>query len=194
MMASEDLPVQMACRVLEVSESGYYARRGRPPSARTIRHVWLTDLIRQIHTASRGTYGARRVHAELTMGYGVTVGHNAVGMLMSRAAIAGLPGNRRRRRRIPGAPTALDLVDRQFARSEPDRLWVTDITEHPTREGKVYCAVVLDTFSRRVVGWSIDSSPTATLVTSALGMAINNRNPTAEVLKSAQQQSVASTP
>ena len=91
-MASEDLPVQMACSVLGVSESGYYPRRGRPPSARMIRHVWLTDLIRQIHATSRGTYGARRVHAELTMGYGVTVGHNAVGMLMSRAGLAGLPG------------------------------------------------------------------------------------------------------
>jgi putative transposase len=181
-IVAEGLPAQTACRVLGVSESGYYARRGRPPSPRTIRHIWLTDLIRQIHTASRGTYGARRVHAELTMGYGVTVGHNAVEMLMSRAGIAGLPGTRRRRRKIPGPPTASDLVDRQFARSEPDRLWVTDIAEHPAREGKVYCAVVLDTFSRRVVGWSIDSSPTATLVTSALGMAINNRNPTNETV------------
>jgi putative transposase len=177
-IVAEGVPAQTACRVLGVSESGYYARSGRAPSQRTIRHVWLTDVIREIHTVSRGTYGARRVHAELTMGYGVTVGHNAVEMLMSRAGIAGLAGTRRQRRKIPGAPTATDLVDRQFARSEPDRLWVTDITEHPTREGKVYCAVVLDTFSRRVVGWSIDSSPTATLVTSALGMAINNRNPT----------------
>ncbi len=182
MIVAEGLPAQTACRVLGVSESGYYARRGRPPSARTIRHIWLTDLIRQIHTTSRGTYGARRVHAELTMGYGVMVGHNAVEMLMSRAAIAGLPGNRRPKRKTSGPPTALDLVDRQFARTEPDRLWVTDITEHPTREGKVYCAVVLDTFSRRIVGWSIDSSPTATLVTSALGMAINNRNPTDETV------------
>ncbi len=74
-------------------------------------------------------------------------------------------------------PTAVDLVDCQFARTEPDRLWVTDITEHPTREGKVYCAVVLDVFSRRVVGWSIDSSPTAALVTNALGMAIDGRRP-----------------
>ena len=116
MIVAEGLPIQTACRVLGVSESGYYARRGRPPSQRTIRHVWLTDLIRQIHTASRGTYGARRVHAELTMGHGVTVGRNAVEMLMSRAGIAGLPGNRRPRRKIPGAPTATDLVDRQFAR------------------------------------------------------------------------------
>jgi putative transposase len=129
-IVSEDLPIQTACRVLGVSESGYYARRGRPPSQRTIRHVWLTDLIRQIHTASRGVYGARRVHAELTMGYGVTVGHNAVGMLMSRAGIPGLAGNRRRRRKAPGPPTALDLVDRQFTRAEPDELWVTDIERH----------------------------------------------------------------
>ena len=74
-------------------------------------------------------------------------------------------------------PTAVDLVDRQFARTEPERLWVTDITEHPTREGKVYRAVVLDVFSRRMAGWSIDSSPTAALVTNALGMAIDGRRP-----------------
>ena len=109
MIVSEGLPAQTACRVLGVSESGYYARRGRPPSPRTIRHIWLTDLIRQIHTASRGTYGARRVHAELTMGYGVTVGHNAVEMLMSRAGIAGLPGNSRRRRKTPGPPTGVSV-------------------------------------------------------------------------------------
>jgi len=164
--------------VLGVSESGFYAWRSRPPSARAIRHVWLTDMIRQVHAASRGTYGAHRVHAELTMGYGITVGHNAVAMLMQRAGLAGLPGSRRRRRLVTPGATAADLVDRQFTRTEPDRLWVTDITEHRTREGKVYCAVVLDVFSRRVVGWSIDSTPTANLVTSALGMAIGNRNPT----------------
>jgi transposase InsO family protein len=143
-----------------------------------IRHAWLTDMIQVVHTASRGTYGANRVHAELTMGYGITVGHNAVAMLMQRAGLAGLPGARRRRRLISPAETAADLVDRNFMRTDPDQLWVTDITEHRTREGKVYCAVVLDVFSRRVVGWSIDSSPTSSLVTSALGMAIGNRRPT----------------
>ena len=97
-------------------------------------------------------------------------------MLMHRAGLKGLPGNRRSRSKHQ-TPTARDLVDRQFFRSEPDQLWVTDITEHPTREGKVYCAVVLDVFSRLVVGWSIDSSPTAALVTNALGMAIENRRP-----------------
>ena len=74
---------------------------------------------------------------------------------------------------------ASDLVDREFARTGPNQLWVTDITEHPTREGKVYCAVVLDAYSRRVVGWSIDASPTAALVTNALGMAIDTRTPPA---------------
>ena len=184
MIASEGLPIQTAARVLEVSESGFYEWRNRPPSARSIRHVWLTDMIRQVHAASRGTYGAPRVHAELTMGYGIKVGHNAVEMLMRRAGLKGLPGSRRPRRRISAIDTADDLVDRNFTRTGPDQLWVTDITEHRTREGKVYCAVVLDVFSRRVVGWSIDSSPTSSLATSALGMAINNRNPDGTVIHS----------
>ena len=78
---------------------------------------------------------------------------------------------------MPNLPTAADLVDRRFRRDGPDQLWVTDITEHPTREGKIYCAVVLDVFSRRVVGWSIDSRPQASLATNALAMAIENREP-----------------
>jgi putative transposase len=96
---------------------------------------------------------------------------------MRRAGLQGLPGNRKRRRKVTATATALDLVDRAFAQTEPDQLWVTDITEHPTREGKLYCCVVLDAFSRRVVGWSIDSAQTSTLVTNALGMAIQNREP-----------------
>ncbi len=176
-MRTEGLSTQVACRVLGVSESGFYAWRSRPPSARSIRHVWLTDLICQIHQQFRGVYGARRIHAELRLGHQITVGHNAVAMLMRRAGLAGLSGNRRPRRRSRPVDTPVDLVDRNFARFEPNRLWVTDITEHPTREGKVYCAVVLDVFSRRVVGWSIDNSATSGLVTSALGMAINNRQP-----------------
>jgi transposase InsO family protein len=175
-MADEQLPVQPACRILGVSESGYYAWKSRPPSERSIRHAWLTDLILQVHADSRQTYGWRRVHAELTMGHGIEVGHCAVELLMRRAGIQGITG-RPRFRRVPNVATASDLVERQFHRDDPNRLWVTDITEHPTREGKVYCAVVLDAFSRRVVGWSIDASPTASLVTNALGMAIDQRDP-----------------
>jgi putative transposase len=175
-MAAEKLPTNVACRVLGVSESGYYEWRDRPPSVRALRHTWLLQIIRQIHVDSRGVYGARRVHAELRLGHEITVGHQAVEMLMRRAGLQGLTG-RPRYRRIPNTPTAGDFVDRQFHRSERNRLWVTDITEHPTQEGKVYCAAVLDVFSRRIVGWSIDASPTATLVTNALGMAIDQREP-----------------
>lgn len=87
-------------------------------------------------------------------------------------------------RKIPNTPTAEDLVNRDFARAEPNRLWLTDITEHPTREDKVYCAVVLDAFSRLVVGWSIDLSQTANLVVNALGMAIENRQAEGDVIHS----------
>ncbi len=174
MIAAGGLPVQLACRVLGVSESGFYEHRTRPPSERGIRHAMLTDLITQIHAESRGTYGIQRVHAELTLGRSVSVGHNQVELLMRRAGLQGLTG-RRKWKRIRPDNIATDLVERDFARSGPNQLWVADITEHPTREGKIYCCVVLDTYSRRVVGWSIDSSPTAALVTNALGMAIDNR-------------------
>jgi len=180
-MVAERHAVQVCCRVLRISESGFYDWRVRPPSARAIRHAWPTDVITQVHFESRGTYGAPRVQAELRLGRGIIVGHNAVEMLMRRAGLRGLPGSRRPRR-IHETPTADDLVDRRFARAEPNQLWVTDITEHRTREGKVYCAVVLDTFSRRVVGWSIDTSPTASLTTNALGMAIENRRPSSGTL------------
>src|SRR5271155_4850288 len=93
MMASEGKPVQVACRIVGVPESSYYAWKKRPPSARSVRHVWLTDLIAQVHTASRGTYGSRRVHAELTLGQNISVGREAVATLMRRAGIVGVVGS-----------------------------------------------------------------------------------------------------
>jgi putative transposase len=174
-IAAEGLPVQLATRAPGVSDSGYYEWRGRAPSVRAIRHQWLTGQITQARAASRGTYGARRVHAGLTLGQGLIVGHGTVELLMRRAGIKGLPGSRRPRPKHE-TPAAGDLVHRQFAAPLRDQLWVTDITEHPAREGKVYCAVVLDAWSRRVVGWSIDSTQAAALVTSALDMAIRNRD------------------
>lgn len=174
MIAAQNHPVQVACKVLGVSESGFYEQRKRAPSERAVRHAMLSDLIAQVHANSYATYGIRRVHAELTMGRGVKVGHNQVGLLMRRAGLQGVAG-RRKWRRIRPDNIATDLVQRTFSRSGPNQLWVTDITEHPTREGKVYCCAVLDTYSRRVVGWSIDASPTAALVTNALGMAIDSR-------------------
>lgn len=172
-MAAERLPVQVACRLLAVTDSGYYAWRSRAPSQRALRHAWLTDQIRAVHTASRGTYGARKVHAELTLGLGLQVGHNQVEMPMARATIKGLPGTRRPRPRHE-TPTASDLVERMFTRESPNRLWVTDITEHRT----AWIPAVVATLSGGDGdGWSIDSSQTAALVTNALGMAISNRDP-----------------
>jgi putative transposase len=173
-MVAEKIPVSIACRVLAVSESGYYERLKRATSERAVRRAWLTDLITQVHIEARGIYGARRVHAELTLGRGIVVGHGQVELLMQRAGLRGVTGRPKWRRNKPDS-IASDKVNRAFGRTGPNQLWVTDITEHPTREGKVYCCVVLDTYSRRVVGWSIDASPTAALVTNALGMAIDSR-------------------
>ena len=135
-MASERLPVQLATRVLGVSESGYYEWRGRAPSRRDIRHAWLTDLIRQAHADSRGTYGARRVHAELVLGRGISVGHGAVEMLMRRAGITGITGRPKWRHAKPDN-VAADLVDRCFSRTSPDRLWVADFERHEALSNRV---------------------------------------------------------
>jgi len=121
-MAAEGLPVQVACRVLGVSESGYYAQRRCAPSARVLRHAWLTDRIRQVHEQSRRTYGARRVRAELVLGQGVVVGHQAVEWLMRAAGIQGV-GGRPRYRKTSAQVAATDRVGRQFGREQPDELW-----------------------------------------------------------------------
>jgi putative transposase len=177
-LRAEGVRIGRSCHALGVSRSGYYDWAARAPSLRAIRHAWLTDLIGTVHQAPRGTYGSPRVHAELVHGHGITVGRNTVSLLMRRASLAGLPARTRgKRTRRPG--TVTDLVRRDFRRSGPNQLWVTDITEHPTREGKVYCCVVLDAWSRRVVGWAIDSSQRADLATNALGMAIDSRGPAA---------------
>ena len=168
------ISVKQCCRVLDVSSQGYYAYRQRPMSPTKMRREWLTALIREVHVASRGTYGSRRVHAELVKGRGVHVSVNLVGILMHDAGIAGLPGPAKVKR-IKGVPTADDLVQRKFARNSLDELWVTDITEHKTREGKVYCCCVMDTCSRRIVGWSIDTVQDSQLVVNALDMAIKQR-------------------
>jgi putative transposase len=135
--------------------------------------------IERIHADSRETYGSPRVHAELTLGLGLSVNLKRVARLMRHAGIQGL--YRRRRRgctlRDPDAQPSSDLVNRNFTVTEPNRLWVTDITEHPTREGTVYCAAVMDAYSRLIVGWSIAEHMRTELVTDALGMAIIRRQP-----------------
>jgi putative transposase len=176
-LAGQGFSAKQCCRVLGVAASGFFMWRRRAPSARQIRFAWLTDLVRAIHADSRGTYGWRRVNAELVYGHGVLVNPKTVRKIMRLHGLYGLPGSRKLFRSKANKATAADLVERRFDRPGPDQLWVTDITEHPTREGKVYCCVVLDVFSRRVVGWSIDSHQATPLVTNALGMAITNRTP-----------------
>lgn len=175
-LADTGLPIDRCCRVLGVSRQGYYRYKRRPTSATELRRRWLTGLIREVHVASRGTYGYRRVHAELTMAMDVQVSSRLVYVLMRKADIYGLPGPARVKR-LRGVATAGDLVNRKFHRLRPNELWMTDITEHPTREGRVYCAAVMDAYSRRIVGWSIDSRQDAALVVNALDMAIRNRQP-----------------
>lgn len=168
------IDVAVACRVLGVSRSGYYDWLGRPPSAREEANTLLTKQIVQIHEQSRGTYGWPRVHAELVLGLGIEVNHKRVARLMRQAGVQGL--YRRRSRRGPTGPaTEDDLVHRQFTVEAPDRLWLTDITEHPTTEGKLYCCAVMDAYSRRIVGWSIAHHMRTELVLDALGMAILRR-------------------
>lgn len=170
------LPVKTCCRVLGVSSPGYYKYRNRPMSPTKMRREWLTSQIKDVHAASRGTYGSRRVHAELTQGMGVVVSERLVAVLMQKAGIRGLPGPAKTTRRR-GVVTADDLVNRKFDRTAPNELWVTDITQHRTREGWIYCCAVLDTYSRKIVGWSIDSHHDTSLVLNALDMAIKNRDP-----------------
>jgi putative transposase len=177
-LTGQGFDVQRACTMLGVSVSGYYDWKVRPPSARTLRHAWLAGEIAQVHKDSGGTYGTLRITAELRYGRGIHVGKEQVHLLMRRLGIYGLPKRRLPRGARVGKPSSLDLVRRRFRADGPDRLWMTDITEHPTREGKIYCCAVIDAFSRMVVGWSIDSRQTGLLVANALGMALRRRSPT----------------
>ncbi len=173
-------PVAMLCRVLEVSRAGYYAWEGRETSARQKADAALVERIRQVHESSRRTYGSPRVRAELKA-QGQRVGRHRVARLMRRAGLRA----RRRRRFVHttdskhGLPVAPNVLARDFNPPAPDRAWATDITYVPTREGWLYLAVVLDLFSRRVIGWAMDSRIDRHLVLSALDMALKSRRPPA---------------
>ena len=175
-LAVDGTSVAVACRVLGVSESGYYEWRDRPLSARAVADASLSTQIVEIHAMSRGTYGVPRVHAELRLGRGVRCGRKRVARLMKLARLQGIYRRRGKHRR-PAPAVHDDLVRRRFVADAPDRLWLTDITEHPTREGKVYCAAVLDVYSRRIVGWSIADHLRAELVVDAIEMARWRRRP-----------------
>ena len=176
--ACSDLPVAVCCRVMKVSTSGFYAWRACPVSDRDWDDAILTNTIVDIHRMSRRSYGSPRVHAELRLGEDIRCSRKRVERLMRQAGVAGI--YRRKGRgctRRDGSEPSDDLVNRGFDPTGPDRLWVMDVTEHPTGEGKVYLAVVLDAFSRRVVGWSIADHIRSELVVDAVQMAIWRRQP-----------------
>jgi putative transposase len=171
--------VATMCRVLDVSASGYYAWQVRPPSARAQADAALLERIRAIHTRSRGTYGAPRIQAELAA-QGTHVGRKRVARLLQATGLAGV--SRRpwvtTTRRDPAARPAPDLVERDFTVEGPNQLWVADITYIPTWAGFLYLAVVLDAWSRRVVGWAMATHLRTELVLDALNMAVTQRRPT----------------
>ena len=171
--------VRSLCRVLGVSRSAYHVWAAHHPSDREVADAGLLERIRGIHSASRATYGAPRVHAELRAA-GIRVGRKRVARLMRDAGLVGV--HRRRRaaggRAIPDARVTLpDLVRRRFRAAGPDRLWVTDITYLPTGQGFLYLAAILDVWSRRVVGWSMAPHLRTELVLDALDAAVTARRP-----------------
>lgn len=172
------------CRVLGFSTSGFYAWRSKGPSARSQRDEVLKKLIVKIHKESRETYGAPRIFAELTLGMGMSCSRKRVARLMREAGIEGI--SRRRYKGTtkcnPKATLAPDLVKRVFTATAPNRLWVADMTQHPTDEGWLYLAVVTDVFSRKVVGWSMGKRITAELAVNAVNMAVWNRRPKVGVI------------
>ena len=181
-------PIATLCRMLGVSTSGYYAWLERQPSARATSDAQLLERIRAIHTKSRGTYGVPRVHAELEA-EGTHVGRKRVARLMRQAGLAGVS----RRKgcwttiRDRDARPAPDLVQREFVAEGPNRLWVADLTYVPTWAGFLFLAVVLDAFSRRIVGWAMAHHLRTELVLEALNMAVGRRQPATDVIHHSDQ-------
>ena len=180
-----EFPVRLMCRVLEVAPSGYYAWRKRPTCAHAIADERLLLHVRGAHTASDGTYGAPRVCRELKS-QGHHVGQKRVARLMREDGLVGTPARRRAPRTTDSThafPIAPNLLARRFAVDDANgvaavnRMWVSDITYVPTREGWLYLAVVLDLASRRVVGWAMRDTLAAELALEALHMALDQRHP-----------------
>lgn len=169
--------IRAMCRVLEVSASGYYAWRQRMMSARAREDEKLRQRIEAIHRRSRQTYGAPRIHAELQE-EGTRVGRKRIARLMKASALRGVSRRKstvttQRDRSVRPAP---DLVDRRFVADKPNRLWVADITYVPTWVGFLYLAIVLDVWSRKIVGWAMASHLRTSLVRAALDMALAQRS------------------
>jgi putative transposase len=182
------------CRVLNVSTSGYYAWRTRQPSERTQADQRLSQRIREIHENSKGTYGAPRIHAELADVDELHVGRKRVARLMRAEDLQGVSRRKapRTTQRKPGGRPAPDLVGRNFTVTGPNCLWVADITYIATWTGWLYLAVVVDAWSRKVVGWAMSTHLQTALVMDALHMAIQQRQPKSVIHHSDQGSQYAS--
>ena len=172
-------PVRLMCRLLRVSASGYYAWRCRPESARSKSDRDLREEIRRVHEESKGVYGSPRVHAEL-VAQGICVGRHRVARLMRLERLKGCPKKRFRitTDRHPDHAVAKNLLKQDFAAKGPNQIWGSDITYISTREGWLYLAVVMDLYSRRIVGWSMSPWLGRRIVLDALRMAVASRRPT----------------
>ena len=172
-------PIARMAHLLGVSRAGYYAWLDRPPSARAVADAALLRRIRTVHVTSRQTYGAPRVHAELRV-RGERHGRKRIARLMRSAGLVGASHRRGgpvTTRRDDSSRPAPDLVDRNFTASGPNQLWVADITFIPTAAGFLYLAVVLDVWSRKVIGWATANHLRTELVLDALDMAVGQRRP-----------------
>ena len=181
--------IRMMCRALNVSRSGYYDWRARPESERSRRHRALTEKIRAFHQASRETYGSPRIHTDL-MESGERVGENTVALLMQRAGIVPKTVRKFRvttdSRKTVAAPNRLE---QQFTAKRPNERWVSDISFIPSRAGWLYLAVIIDLYSRAVIGWAMHKRMRTELVTDALKMALMRRKVRSPLLLHSDQGS-----
>ena len=183
-------PVKTLCRVLGVSRFGFHAWAARPPSQRDRVDAVLLERVRELHAASRRTYGSPRIYRDLRAD-GIRVGRKRVERLMRQAGLSGTVKRRRGKTtiRIPGVRVADDLVKRDFSPPAPNTLWVADITYLRSWEGWLYLAVVLDCFSRRIVGFAIEDHLRAELVVDALEQALQRRRPQGRLIHHSDQGS-----
>jgi transposase InsO family protein len=179
----QEFPVVVMCQVLEVSESGFYAWRKRPTCQRRREDAQLTSHIRQVFENHQERYGSPRIQVELR-DQGRSLSRKRVARLMREAGLCAR-GKRRRMittRREASHPVAPNILERDFTATEPNSKWVTDITYIPTTQGWLYLAVILDLYSRAVVGWSMSSNCDEALAENALNMAVARRHPKAGLL------------
>ena len=185
----EESGVTHMCRAMQVSPSGYYAWRGRPPSAREMANRELFEKIEAVYHENNGVYGSPRIYRELVDGQGVACSENRVARLMRLHGLQAKQSKRFRTttKRNKADPVAPNLLDRNFEAEQPDEKWLADITYIATREGWLYLGAIMDLYTRRIVGWAMSDRMTSDLTIAALEMALLQRQPDAGLLHHSDQ-------